>query len=134
MEENSKFKLIHEERARAKKEENSIRRAEKATERENKKVFLHELLENNGILPEEQEQFRFEEELNYVEDDMEHYVNTLAAVFGVDEMDYAKLREEYYAELQEIGLDETNYVIDSKEKVSCFNKALKVVNKQSLRR
>ena len=130
MKDNSKFKLIHDEREREKREKIIIKRAE----RENKKELLKELLENNGVLPEEQEQFRFEEELNYVEDDIEHYVNKLAAIFGVDEMDYTKLREEYYAELQQLGLDETDYVIDSKEKVSCFNKALKVVNKQSLRR
>lgn len=134
MEENSKFKLIHEERAREKREENGIKRAEKATNRENEKIFLKELLENNGILPDEEEQIHFEEELNYVEDDMEHYVNSLAAVFGLDEMDAAKLRDEYYAELQEIGLDETDFVIDSKEKLSCFNKALRIVNKQTLSR
>ena len=89
--------------------------------------FLSEIMENAGFVPEEREEYFLPT------DDLTEYVYGIAEKIELEEKDAVKLADEYYAELEEKGIPETDFVIDSEEKAECFKKALDVVKKQRIR-
>ena len=89
--------------------------------------FLSEIMENEGFIPTEKEDYFLPT------DDITEYVYDIASKLELEERDAVKLADEYYAELAEKGISETDFIIDNEVKAECFKKALDVVKKQMVR-
>ena len=67
--------------------------------------FLSEIMENEGFIPTEKEDYFLPT------DDITEYVYDIASKLELEERDAVKLADEYYAELAEKGMSETDFIL-----------------------